>query len=337
MKNSGGGPNSDEAGLIGFGGDGSNGARLENMRLVNFDTKGYYVAGTLVGTLNTGTVSNVHSIGGTVTAENTGGTAGGLVGDFGWINSGVCTSGDKIIDSSSGASVSSTEDIGGLVGSAYEDCDIENSYSTGSVKNKEGGSNAGGLVGNSQDNTIKNSYSTADVGTEPFEPSDSSCDTERSGGFVAYAGGVTIQNSYSTGRVEACDNSFGGAIVGGFAGLIEAGSTVENVYSTGRVIDEGSLNLAGDGYIAGLVGKLGDEYDSSGETSVLKDSYYDSQTTQKSSAVDFMSTDHGEKQGEVDGLTTSEMQGSSASANMGTFDFTNTWNTVGGDYPELDA
>jgi hypothetical protein len=35
------------------------------------------------------------------------------------------------------------------------------------------------------------------------------------------------------------------------------------------------------------------------------------------------------------GLTTSEIQGSSASSNMSGFDFTNTWKTVSGDYPEL--
>jgi hypothetical protein len=29
------------------------------------------------------------------------------------------------------------------------------------------------------------------------------------------------------------------------------------------------------------------------------------------------------------------MQGSSASSNMNTFDFTSTWSTVEGDYPEL--
>jgi hypothetical protein len=54
----------------------------------------------------------------------------------------------------------------------------------------------------------------------------------------------------------------------------------------------------------------------------VSDSYWDINSTGQSSS-------HG-----GNGLTTSEMQGSSASSNMN-FDFTSTWSTVTGDYPEL--
>jgi hypothetical protein len=37
----------------------------------------------------------------------------------------------------------------------------------------------------------------------------------------------------------------------------------------------------------------------------------------------------------VSGLTTSEMSGSSAETNMSRFDFSGTWTSVSGDYPDL--
>ena len=39
--------------------------------------------------------------------------------------------------------------------------------------------------------------------------------------------------------------------------------------------------------------------------------------------------------GDATSLTTSEMQGSSASSNMSNFDFTNVWTANSGSYPEL--
>jgi hypothetical protein len=55
----------------------------------------------------------------------------------------------------------------------------------------------------------------------------------------------------------------------------------------------------------------------------VSDSYWDINSTGQSSS-------HG-----GNGLTTSEMQGSSASSSMSGFDFTDTWSIVEEDYPEL--
>lgn len=52
--------------------------------------------------------------------------------------------------------------------------------------------------------------------------------------------------------------------------------------------------------------------------------YYDTDTTSFSSSI-------------ATGLTTSEMTGSSAETNMDGFDFVNVWDTVAGDYPELQT
>jgi hypothetical protein len=59
----------------------------------------------------------------------------------------------------------------------------------------------------------------------------------------------------------------------------------------------------------------------------VSESYWDTEATGQSSSAGNGAT----------GLTTSEMQGSSASTNMGGFDFTNTWNTVPSEYPVLDS
>jgi hypothetical protein len=57
----------------------------------------------------------------------------------------------------------------------------------------------------------------------------------------------------------------------------------------------------------------------------VSDSYWDIESTGQSSSAGLPDSN---------GLTTSEMQGSSAEGNMN-FDFTSTWSTVTGDYPEL--
>jgi hypothetical protein len=117
------------------------------------------------------------------------------------------------------------------------------------------------------------------------------------GGLVGGNNG-NISNSYSTGNVTG-EERFVGGLVGGNNG------NISNSYSTG--------NVSGNSNVGGLIGY------SSGSVS---DSYWDIESTGQSSS------DGG------NGLTTSEMQGSSASSNMN-FEFTSTWSTVTGDYPEL--
>jgi len=65
--------------------------------------------------------------------------------------------------------------------------------------------------------------------------------------------------------------------------------------------------------------------------STVSNLYWNSDSTITENSTD-VSTDN-TKSGVP--LTTSEMQGSSASSSMSGFDFTDTWSTVEGDYPEL--
>jgi flagellin-like protein len=121
------------------------------------------------------------------------------------------------------------------------------------------------------------------------------------GGLVGSNDG-TVSNSYSTGNVTG-DIMVGGLVGGNYG-------TVSNSYSTGNV-------SGGEYYVGGLVGENG---------GTVSNSYWDTEATGQSSSAGLPDSN---------GLTTSEMQGSSASSSMSGFDFTDTWSTVTGDYPEL--
>jgi hypothetical protein len=121
------------------------------------------------------------------------------------------------------------------------------------------------------------------------------------GGLVGYNYNGNISNSYSTGNVTGEDE------VGGLVGRNKG--TVSNSYSTGNVTGESF-------YVGGLVGR---------NYATVSNSYWDTEATGQSSSAGLPDSN---------GLITSEMQGSSADGNMN-FDFTSTWSTVEGDYPEL--
>jgi hypothetical protein len=110
------------------------------------------------------------------------------------------------------------------------------------------------------------------------------------GGLVGNNDSGTVTDCYATGAIDAD----GGA--GGLA--YENSGTIQTSYAVGSVTG----NFAG-----GLV---------DGNTGTITDSYWDTQSTGQSTS------------GGGTGLTTSEMRGDEASANMGGFDFVNTWDTV---------
>jgi hypothetical protein len=247
-----------------------------------------------------GEVKNV----GVINVNMTGGAyyVGGLVGrNYG-----------NISNSYSTGNVTGKWDVGGLVGSNYGT--VSNSYSTGNVTGDE---YVGGLVGENYKSNISNSYSTGNVTGEKWV-----------GGLVGDNYDGIISNSYSTGNVTGESN------VGGLVGENDNG-TVSNSYSTGNVTGESD-------YLGGLVGEnfqgnISNSYSTGnvtgGDNNVgglvggalfasVSDSYWDTEATGQSSS------DGGY------GLTKIQMQGSSAEGNMN-LDFTDTWSTVEGDYPEL--
>jgi len=128
------------------------------------------------------------------------------------------------------------------------------------------------------------------------------------GGIVGSTYKGNISNSYSTGNVT------GKSDVGGIVGSTYKGN-ISNSYSTGNVTGE-------EDEVGGVVGL--------NDNGTFSNSYWnsDSKITEGSTDVSTDNTKSGVP------LTTSEMQGSSAEGNMN-FDFTDTWSTVEGDYPEL--
>jgi len=194
---------------------------------------------------------------------------------------------------------------------------VSNSYSTGNVSGEL--YYVGGLVGENDSGNISNSYSTGNVTA-----------VSNSGGLVGENNNGNISNSYSTGNVTGGLDNVGGLVGYNFYG------NISNSYSTG--------NVTGEDYVGGLVGEnygtVSNSYSTgnvSGESvggllghinsdGSVSDSYWDINSTGQSSSAGLPDSN---------GLTTSEMQGSSAEGNMNTFDFTSTWSTVEGDYPEL--
>jgi hypothetical protein len=193
--------------------------------------------------------------------------------------------------------------------------------------NITGEQNVGGLVGENQ-GTVSNSYSTGNVTGE----------IDYVGGLVGENYNGNISNSYSTGNVT------GNNMVGGLVGENYNGNNISNSYSTG--------NVSGESYVGGLIGynydgTVSNSYSTgnvSGEEEVgglvgenyygtVSNSYWNSDSTITENSTD-VSTDN-TKSGVP--LTTSQMQGSSASSSMSGFDFTDTWSTVEGDYPELQG
>jgi len=168
--------------------------------------------GSLVGRLDSGTVSACYAKGGTVSGRD--GGIGGLVGR---------NDGGSISNSFSTSVVTGERRIGGLVGD--NDGSISDSYSTCAVT---GETHVGGLVGDNGGST-SDSFSTSAVEGD-----------ECVGGLVGGNNG-SVSNSYSTGAVTGVEG------VGGLVGNNNHGDSVTNSYSTGMVTGvEGIGGLVGN-------------------------------------------------------------------------------------------
>ena len=242
----------------------------------------------------------------------------------------------QIINSSATGTVENKDNkTGGLIGLIENDVIVEDSYATGYVQNE--GQHAGGLIGEvNEGSTIRNSYSTGDVNA-----------TNRSGGLIGHTWrNVTIENSYSKGDVTVSEHTAGGLI-----GRLYQNSEVTQSYSQGTVtVNNGNGDFAGgliafshedtvieESYSTGLVQGDGDYV--GGYIGELRGTstigYWDVESSNQTEGIGELTGDGSD---DSTGLETDEMQGDEAAANMGEFDFENTWNLVidPDDYPELD-
>ncbi len=172
---------------------------------------------------------------------------------------------------------------GGLAGS-YENGDMVNSWSSVAVTAP---SQAGGLVGGVFDRggnaVVSHCYATGPVEADSY-----------SGGLIGYvtASGL-VEGSYATGSVS------GTSYAGGLIGFLDG--TLENSYSTGLV--SGSL-------VGGLVGYVQ-------STAVLANNVWNVETSQQVNAAYGIT---GSSPGEIDGQSSTEMQGAAVLGALATGD-----------------
>lgn len=114
---------------------------------------------------------------------------------------------------------------GGLAG--WNSGEIRYSYSTGIVKSS--GDRVGGLVGENQPGTVRDSYSQASVHGENYV-----------GGLVGFnLSGATVNRSYSTGQVNA--RSIGGGLIGG--NFANVSNSFWNTQTSGMSTSAGGTGL----------------------------------------------------------------------------------------------
>ena len=215
-------PSTDNVGLFGFLGTGSN---LRNLGIEGGSLSGADRVGGLVGQNGGGTIIACYATGNASGASDVGGLVG--VNEGGEITNSYAT----------GIVVGSGSNVGGLAGvnkkkgttNATINATISACYATGSVTGGSGANpSVGGLVGlNAEDCTIGVSYATGDASG-----------TNLVGGLVGY-NESTISACYATG------NATGSSFVGGLVGRSNTG-TISACYATG--------NASGTNNVGGLVG-----------------------------------------------------------------------------------
>jgi filamentous hemagglutinin family protein len=151
----------------------------------------------------------------------------------------------------------STQDVGGWVGLGTN-ITLNNVYVTGLInRSASAGGGVGGLIGNSSNSTITNSYNAATM--------TGSTDASNGiflGGLVGQ-GSASISSSHNTGSLSvSVSNGQGNTSVGGLVGLFSSGS-IQSSYNTGAAAITGTSVF---NYAGGLVGR-------STSTSTISQSY----------------------------------------------------------------
>ena len=309
------------------------GAVIENIRFVDSTFEGkldgdFNNVGILTGSaFQQPTVSDIEITGADITIEENSssyeiGTLVGLVSDAaGEDDADFTFENIEITDTSITSNATpSRQDQGGLIGTMQATADSEakvsNVFVSGTIDAK-GSVSTGGLigtidlpVGGNPDRTIENVGTAVDIEITNYDGQNS---PQGIGGLVGLFEEADISDAYAIGDVDVDGGSIGGAL-----GDTKPG-TAERIFAAGDVNDEAS----NDG---GLVGRL--------EDTTLTDSNWDTDATEQAAGVG----DQNNGTFEAEGLDTDEAQGEDADENFDeAFDFENTWETVAGDYPILQA
>lgn len=320
--------NGNIGGIVGY----MYGGEIKNAQAMREVTGYSHQIGGVVGVLDDGRMENVHSTANVVSTET-----GNQIGGF----AGIVRS--TVVDSSAAAEVEGVENVGGHTGQIESTANIEDSTASGSAI---GDIRVGGFAGRTTGD-ITNSHATGHAAGD--------ADKERVGGFVGYMHpGSTVKQSSATGEAHGGDHVGGfaganhghieesyahgdvfgdGASVGGFTGYVNPDGSVRNVYAQGDVegidrvgsfsgrnlgsIDSGyaSGSVTGSTNVGGAVGVYDDE------DATTTDLYYNITAADEDDEY-------------ATALTRDEMTGSDAADNMN-FDWTNIWETVADDFPQL--
>ncbi|WP_018388015.1 GLUG motif-containing protein [Ancylobacter sp. FA202] len=287
---------------VGLFGSISGDAFLNDVGLVAASVKGRDNVGTLVGSMDGGSVTGAYASGSMLGGSYVGGligkaSGGTVTGSHAAVSvrapngnyvGGLIGRSDVAIATSyaTGAVSNGATYVGGLVG--YATAAITDSYASGEVT---GQNQVGGLVGRSE-GAVSNGYATGKV----------KASSEYAGGLIGYATG-NVTKSYALGDVNA------GGSAGGLIGLAASG-TITQAYATGKV--------TGFSATGGFIGT------NSGATIVS--SYWDKQTSNMLGGVG-----SGSSSG-LTGLTTAQAR--NAASYVG-WDFANDWYQAGDMRPIL--
>jgi hypothetical protein len=204
--------------------------------------------------------------------------------------------GGQIQDSYTTGVISGDDTIGGLVGEHIEGSQTLRSYSAAEVAAT--GRRNGGLIGDHRESEIIASFATGSV-----------TGNEVTGGLVGFMrSGGKIIDSYATASVTVTNRRYGGLV----GHMRDDESEVSGSYAAGAVSGTGSAE-------GGLIGLRNDD-------GPITSSYWDIEATG-------VATDGVDVTGSA-GLTTAQMTGAAALANMAGLDFDQVWVLTEG-YPAL--
>lgn len=198
---------------------------IANTKLVDCEVSGHNYVGSLVGHINSGSITNCNVYLTTrdeynrplsdmdtrmnkYKVEASGAYVGGLAGH----TAGLVT----ITNSFAALDVSGVSNVGGLIGYHYSGS-VSKCYASGSVTSS--GNTAGGLIGNVRTSSITNCYSTSNV-TSPGN----------SGGIAGVVGSGSIYNSTAYGKIAKSDGT-------------------ANVTSSGAIFGIGNVSMNGCKYL----------------------------------------------------------------------------------------
>ena len=236
--------NGDVVGFTGnFGGAGLHTIRDINLMSVNIAASGGSQKVGAIAGQGGGIIQNIH-VSGSINADSTFDTVGGLTGSTG----GAVAGSQADITIAVGGHAVAGGLVGIVEGSEQQNLGIvQNSFSAGSISSGDD-SSVGGLVGTNAGAIISNSYSLASVTGGAQSSSGGLAGTEQEG--VNFP---EMQSSYATGSVTAGS----GSSVGGLIGTDIAGAINSHVYwntDTSGISDptKGAGNIANDPGLAGL-------------------------------------------------------------------------------------